>query len=38
MKRQLFCDKKNNPMRIFTSVRRYMGLILLYYKGIEEEK
>jgi len=37
---QLFCDKRDNPRRIVTSVKRYMGLILLYYKnrGIEEDK
>ena len=40
MEKQLFCNKKNDPGRIATSARRYMGLILLYYKnkGIEEDK
>ncbi|MCD6471794.1 DUF2851 family protein [Candidatus Aerophobetes bacterium] len=40
MERQLFCDKKDNPRRIVPSVRRYMGLIMLYYKnkGIEEDE
>jgi len=34
---QVFRDEKNDARRIVTSVRRYMGLILLYYKdkGIE---
>jgi len=37
---QLFCDKRDNPRRIVTSVRRYMGLIMLYYKnsGIKENE
>ena len=36
---QVFCDKKNDARGIIISIRRYMGLILLYYenKGIEEE-
>jgi len=40
MEKRLFSNKKNNLGRIATSARRYMGLILLYYKnkGIEEEK
>jgi len=40
METQLFCNKRDNPRRILTSVRRYMGLILLYYKnkGIEGNK
>jgi len=40
MERQLFCDKRNDVRRIVTSLRRHMGLILLYYenKGIEEDK
>jgi len=39
IRRQLFCDKKDNPTRILSSIRRYMGLILLYYKnkGIKED-
>jgi len=39
MEKQLFCNKKDDARRIVNSVRRYMGLILLYYKnkGIEEE-
>lgn len=37
---QVFRDKKNEARRIVTSARRYMGLILLYYKnkGIKEDK
>jgi len=40
MEKRLFSNKKNNLGRIATSARKYMGLILLYYKnkGIEEEK
>lgn len=40
MRAQVFCDKKNDARKIVNSVRRYMGLILLYYKneGIEEDK
>jgi len=39
MEKQLFCNEKDNSRRIINSARRYMGLILLYYKnkGIEEE-
>lgn len=40
VEKQLFSNEKNNPGRIATSARRYMGLILLYYKnkGTEEDK
>jgi len=40
METQLFEDKKNNAKRIITSVKRYMGLIMLYYKnsGIKENE
>jgi len=36
---QVFRDEKNDARRIVTSARRYMGLILLYYKdkGIKED-
>jgi len=36
---QVFRDKNNDARIVVTSARRYMGLILLYYKnkGIEEE-
>jgi len=40
MRAQVFRAKKNDARRIVNSVRRYMGLIMLYYKnkGIEEDK
>jgi len=40
MDKQLFCNKKNDPGKIAISARRYMGLIMSYYKakGIEEDK
>jgi len=40
MEKQLLCNKKDDARRIVNSVKRYMGLILLYYrnKGIEEDK
>ena len=40
MEKQLFCNKKNDPGKIAISARRYMGLIMSYYKakGIEEDK
>ncbi len=40
METQLFQDKKDNPRRIVTSVKKYMGLIMLYYKskGIKEDE
>jgi len=40
MRAQVFRTKKNDARRIVNSVRRYMGLIMLYYKnkGIEEDK
>ncbi len=39
MENQLFCNNKDNAKRIVNSARRYMGLIMLYYKnkGIEED-
>jgi len=40
MEMQLFRNKTDNPGRIVTSVKRYMGLIMLYYKskGIKEDE
>jgi len=40
MEKQLLCNEKDDARRIVNSVRRYMGLIMLYYKkkGIEEDK
>jgi len=40
MEAQLFCNKKRDVRRIVTSVKRYMGLIMLYYKskGIKEDE
>ena len=40
MEKQLFCNKKDDARRIVNSARRYMGLIMLYYKnkGIKEDK
>jgi hypothetical protein len=38
MEKQLFCDKKDDARRIVNSVRRYMGLIMLYYKNKEIEE
>jgi len=38
VEKQLFCNKKDDARRIVNSVRRYMGLIMLYYKNKEIEE